>query len=632
MAKLLLLRGDQDIREWDLEFGENSVGRQRSNNIVISDPRVSRRHFTIFVDEHQVVLISQSTTQATYVNGIRIQDRIGLDDGDQIKLGEFLLGYYASDRSAREARLSHTNEPYDLSGHEISVAGPPAGDEANFEVIAKIKSSEISDFGDGESDSKKMSKLYRRLVLIQEIGQQLVAELDLKALFSMILEKIFSLLTVDTGVVLLFEAANRRVIPVAVRDAQGASDGTKMNISRSLVQFAVHNRVGVLSADTKKDERFHEEMSIIHRGINSAMCVPFIHQDEILGVIYVENSESLYTFTEEDLSLLTILANQAAVAVRNAKLCKQVLSEENKRNNLSRYLTPQLVESITKDEVALTLGGKQVRCAILFSDIRGFTSLSEKLAPDAVVTMLNEYFTAMTDIIFKYNGTLDKYVGDAVIAAFGSPVSDDDACLNALRCSVEMLNRLGETSFGGMNFEVGIGLHFGEVIHGNVGSERIMQYTVIGDTVNTASRLCGGAPGDKILMSREFVDGVGRDFPIHELDPVKLKGKSESIPLFEFAGKLKHLEDAEIPPPPAGATPLPATAAADAGQATPHDDGGATASQPTARPESAAQAATPTPIPDAQAATPPPTRTPGVNEPGAEKPGTSSDPTQSQQA
>lgn len=552
MAKLIAISGPDYPKEWAIETGISPAGRRPVNTIVLSDPSVSRQHFSIRMVDDQASIINHSATQGTYVNGIKVEGELQLNHEDQIRVGETTL-VFNIEEAAHESGFSTSdvqdNRPLPGLGGGAPPGGPQAepaaaaSQEESFEAVANPLEASIVGLAGMASDSSEGMEVQKRLRLINDIGQQLVAQLDLRELFSLILEKVFELIPVDTGHVLLFDPKKRRVDTVAIRNADGSTAPTEHTPSKSLVLFAVRERKAVLSADTQSDERFSAQMSIISRGIKSAMCVPMLYQDETLGVIYVDNYQSDYTFQRSDLDLLSILANQAAVAVRNAKLLQELLTEEAKRSNLSRYLAPQIVDTVSQEGYNIELGGKKVEAAIMESDIRGFTSLSEGMDPADVVSMLNTYFSEMTEIVFDTKGTLDKYIGDALLAAWGSPVPDPEASLNALRAAVMMQGRLPEITFPqGGAFSIGIGLHYGPVLHGNLGSEKIMQYTVIGDTVNTAARLCDKCAPGKILMSDKFVESLGRQVPLNELEPIQFKGKSEPMKVYEFAGTLEDLK------------------------------------------------------------------------------------------
>lgn len=528
MPRLVATIGPDQAKEWTLDEGMSTVGRRPVNTVVLTDPSVSRQHFSIRRVGDEITLINHSATGGTYVNGLRTDTELQLNHADQIRAGDTTLVIYLDNAPAGAAGLAGFGEDDRPLGGIDGLS-----EESSYAAVSDPLEASIMGLAARGATDEHLAK---QLSLIQEIGQQLVAQLELKTLFDMILEKVFSLMPVDTGSVMLIDPDKKTVETVAVRNNDGSTNRTHHNPSKSMLLYSVAERKGLLSADTLADERFQAQESIISKGIKSAMCVPMIYDGVTLGIIYTDNYDSPYSFTENDLNLLTILSNQAAIAVRNAKLHRQIITEETKRNNLSRYLAPQIVDTVTGEGYNLELGGKLVEAAILESDIRGFTALSESMAPADVVSMLNAYFSEMTEIVFECNGTLDKYIGDALLAAFGSPVPDERCCLSALRAAALMQEQLKEMTFEHGEFEIGIGLHWGEILHGNLGSERIMQYTVIGDTVNTAARLCDNCAPGKILLSLAFIDNLGLEVALTELDPMLFKGKSEPMRVFEYDG------------------------------------------------------------------------------------------------
>jgi len=174
---------------------------------------------------------------------------------------------------------------------------------------------------------------------------------------------------------------------------------------------------------------------------------------------------------------------------------------------------------------------------IFFSDIRGFTPMSEKMGPDEIVTLLTEYFTEMVEIIFENDGTLDKFIGDAIMAIWGAPVPHEDDADRAMRAAVEMQRVLGELNKkwkeqGRQKVQIGVGINFGEVFAGNIGSDRRLEYTVIGDAVNTASRLCSKAGPGEIIISEPFYKRLKSPPPVEALEPLQLKGKAQAVPVY----------------------------------------------------------------------------------------------------
>jgi adenylate cyclase len=208
------------------------------------------------------------------------------------------------------------------------------------------------------------------------------------------------------------------------------------------------------------------------------------------------------------------------------------------RQAFERFLPPSVVEIIIANPNEIHLGGENQTVTILFSDIRGFTRMSEHMEPHAVVELLNEYFSEMTDLISESGGTLDKYLGDGIMAVYGAPFPKPDDALRATRTAMEMmralvaLNRDWE-SRGQQPLRMGVGVNTGPVTAGNIGSAKRMDYTVIGDAVNLASRLCSHAAGGQILVSDSTYLLLNGTIPAQRLEPIRVKGKETPVELHE---------------------------------------------------------------------------------------------------
>jgi len=208
------------------------------------------------------------------------------------------------------------------------------------------------------------------------------------------------------------------------------------------------------------------------------------------------------------------------------------------KNTFKRYVSKQVVDNLLEDETKLNLGGEEREVSILFTDIRGFTSMSENMEPEQVVMTLNEYFSEMIDIVFKHNGTLDKIIGDELMVVFGAPLAAEDDTERALNTAVEMQNKIKELNNirkhrGEEPVLVGAGINKGFVVSGNIGSRDMMDYTVIGDTVNLGSRLCSAAGPGEIIVSKEVIKNQEDNFSFEELKPIMVKGKKDKINIFK---------------------------------------------------------------------------------------------------
>ncbi|HNY12162.1 MAG TPA: adenylate/guanylate cyclase domain-containing protein [Candidatus Wallbacteria bacterium] len=301
--------------------------------------------------------------------------------------------------------------------------------------------------------------------------------------------------------------------------------------------------------DTHGDRVFARQLDNARQKI--IYSVPFlaIAEGELMpvGSIAIEKlSNAATSLSGEDISLLSMLASIIGNAIYNAsdlesskKFSEEQLLEKKKLTKMfSKYVSPQVVEELMKNPDSTNLGGKKQKTTILFSDIRGFTPMSEKLQPEEVVALLNEYFSEMSGIIFNWNGTLDKYIGDAMMVLFGAPIIGDNDELRAVTAAIEMQAKLKQlndklTMEGKKAIGMGIGINTGGVVVGNIGSENRLEYTAIGDSVNLASRLCSVAKAGQVIISDFTYEHVKDKVEVTKLEKVQVKGKEEKIQIYE---------------------------------------------------------------------------------------------------
>jgi adenylate cyclase len=219
------------------------------------------------------------------------------------------------------------------------------------------------------------------------------------------------------------------------------------------------------------------------------------------------------------------------------------------RARLGRLLSPNMVEEVVAGKLDMSRAGERREVAVMFTDLRGFTGISERLDATAVTAMLNEFFEVMVDVLFAHGGTLDKYMGDAIMALFGVPKPAPDAALVAVRCGLAMqqaLRGLNRVRFarGEPPLRLGVGINYGEAVWGALGSQKTMDYTAIGDSVNTASRLCAAAGPGQVLVSRSVHDAVAGTVLLNELPPMMLRGKAEPVAVWEVRDPGEGADDA----------------------------------------------------------------------------------------
>jgi adenylate cyclase len=263
----------------------------------------------------------------------------------------------------------------------------------------------------------------------------------------------------------------------------------------------------------------------IHRLVEATDAVAQGH----LGV-------SVPVTTRDELGVLTESFNRMARSLREKEMIKRAFT---------RYVAPEVVEEVLKDPEHAMLTGERRQATVLFCDIRGFTSMSERLTPEQVVSLLNEFYMLMIETVSKHDGTLDKFLGDAVMAVFGAPIAHPDHAARAVLTALDMRAAIADLAKrrreqGLAPFEVGIGVSLGEVVAGTVGTEERMQYTVIGDSVNVASRLQDRAKSGSILLSRRTYDAVRDLVDAKSLGAMKVKGKEAEVEVYEVRGLCAH--------------------------------------------------------------------------------------------
>jgi adenylate cyclase len=272
--------------------------------------------------------------------------------------------------------------------------------------------------------------------------------------------------------------------------------------------------------------------SLIGMQTTCAMYAPLSWQNERLGVLCVDTRRAGNAFTPDDLRLFIAISHHVALAIYSQRLTRDLRAQNQLLQRLLTHFSPKVRQRLLERAARgrLTLGGERSEVSILFSDIRGFTRMSATMEPDDVVDMLNAYFAALVEAIFRCEGTVDKFIGDAILAVFGSPDPDPEHHRQALHAALAMQEAVQKLNAARKEHnqptcEIGIGVHSGDVLHGFVGTQERLEFTVVGDAVNRASRFCSAAGANEIILSSEFLKHVWRDVEVESRDvPTKHEG------------------------------------------------------------------------------------------------------------
>jgi adenylate cyclase len=503
----------------------------------------------------------------------------------------------------------------------------------------------------------------KKLLALANVTQAVNSSLDLDEVLRMVMDNIIKLTSAERGFLMLRDSQGEMAMRMARNWEQESVNQSEFAISRTIIKRVIESGEPVLTTNAQEDPRFGGQESIVAYSLRSILCVPLKAKSDLIGVLYTDNRIRTGIFTESERDLLTVFANQAAIAIENARLfasvrhtlaevtelkslmdnvfssiasgvitadirdqitlcnraaegilgfttanivghnIEEVLSTcvgdirphldtvrdtdksvmgleithclpergpvdwrlnlsplkdanqttqgvaivmddmterkrlEAQRRLLERMVSPAVLEHLDPD--SLEIGGKRVDITILFADIRGFTSFSERQSPEELVAVLNQYLAAGADSVLAEEGTVDKFLGDAVMAWFNAPLPQPDHTLRAVRAALSLkaaVEKLHSELPPEAHLAFGVGIHYGEAVLGWIGTEKRLEFTAIGDSVNTAKRIQENSSKNQILISREAYERV-RDLVIAEpLGPVSVKGKSESVEVFELKG------------------------------------------------------------------------------------------------
>ena len=484
------------------------VGRSPTSDFPIIDPTISRRHAQILRQDDKILVRDLGSSNGTYVNGVRVESA-ELKPGDLVTFGKVM---FRLEELTRRSTPSKPVEPTETT---------------TGSTIVRQRSVLDAEGAIPEDKSRKT------LATLLEVSKGLGKTADIDALLDKIVGYANQILDVDRVAILLLDENNELVSKIA-RDRRGADSARA--VPQSIARTALKDRVAILTDNAGADTRFTGQ-SIVLQQIRSAICVPLLGSEQPLGVLYVDHAGDARDFADEDFDLCIAFAGIAAVAIENSQFAQRIQRQMVARSNFERFFTPQLAKRIADSAETIRLGGDKRSVAVLFSDVRGFTALAESMRPEETASLLTEYFTEMVDCVFRNEGALDKFMGDEIMAQWGAPIGTPDDADHAMNAALEMIRELrllNDTwrAKGRPELQVGIGLSYGEVFAGNIGSEKRLEFTVIGDTVNVANRLCSAAGPGEILVSDEFRRALKAPPPMEQCPPMELKNKSQPVTVY----------------------------------------------------------------------------------------------------
>jgi adenylate cyclase len=506
---------DDELKVFFLTKDKVIIGKLPENDIELKDNTVSRQHCHLQRVGKNFKLVDNKSTNGCYVNGQWVQSKV-LAVGDKITIGRTTLSYLA---------VSKEESYRDSSDQKISLVVPIA-ELVQADMKPKIKSAQPN-----------------FLVSLTELGKSLIASQNIDDSFQKLGELIFKFVCPEKIFIFYYDGKQNDIHLKYTYSQAGKKDDI-VNISKTIALKAIHEKVAILSSNTRNDSRFDSSKSILIYGITSAISVPIWARDSIYGLIYIDTSNIAHVFGEKDLEIMSIIANFAGFSIEGINSLEKLNRERRLRSRLERYHSPAVVSRLMEFQDSGTnevMPYRESEATVMFMDIVKFTSRAEKMTPIEVGIFLNNFFTEMTEIIFKNNGTLDKFIGDAIMAVFGIPLEFANHAELALVTALEMMKNIeaiNSRTPAESRIHVRIGIHSGKLISGDFGSPKRLDYTVLGNTVNIASRLESSVAGsDEIVVAETTYLATSRKFDFEPLGEKKLHGISKPVKVYRVLGK-----------------------------------------------------------------------------------------------
>lgn len=569
-AAYIIIQGPgHDGTRLALREGITSFGRLPSNDVILLGDLVSRHHARILYFDGKASIQDLGSHNGSYVNGDRISTR-PLGEGDVVRVGNFKVtlrvgpideevpGFTdeaTADASHRVPELvhdAHTSRPEGQARvvrAESRLSVPPLAAVKEAETDQGLpdnlgsreagRSRLVQEISEAEQDTRLST-----LQLLYRITEVLAETSDPRDFTEQVLEYTLDRLQAHSAVYFRMRPDRADPVQAAYINADGSADSPA--ISMSVVRWAVSKSFTVFSRDVRSDVRFSEgnSVALLPEQMSSLVCAPILAGSQVLGALYLARSLDR-PFDETEVDAIEAICHLVALGLERLQLRQQTAEEVMAREALARFHSPDVVERILaearNDETIL----ERRSATVLFCDVRGFTRWAEKAPLEVVSDFLNTYVEDISSVVFKHRGTINKLLGDGIVAVFGAPFSYGNDAQRAVEAALEIrtaVDELLETHPTLKTLHVRVGLHSGVVLTGTVGSARRMDYTILGETVNTAARIQAAAPARTILLSEATRALIDPAIQTRKLRSGQTRGQGETLELFEVLGTSDALE------------------------------------------------------------------------------------------
>jgi adenylate cyclase len=510
-----------------------TIGRLSECDLSLPFVGISRNHARITkIDDTVWIIEDLGSKNGTFINRIPLTTSQKLYDSDIITLGNIKI-------------LVNLISAVTPSPDFLEPPGSVENDQKTILRNVKQLQQRWIEAPSTKGNDTHKDKIIARLKDLVDIAKNLSAAPSIEEIFSQVQQVVFRYLDSIDRLALLVDinsSGHLELINSATRKTRQnqyrSNNGTW--ISRSICQKVFEEKVAIQSADILRDERFVGEQSILVKGIRSVMVVPLWDENKVVGVLYADANLSSYHWInegEEELSFFSSLANLVASSVQRWLLVDKLKNEEVIRHRLERYHSPSVVQQL------ISLGGapdgrlppSETEISILFADLVGFTAISERLTPTETAQLLNNLFEEMLKEIFAYGGTLDKYIGDCIMAFFGAPEPQPDHADRAVNAAIGMLNRLQRlnvNNFWHEPLQLRIAVNSGKAVVGDVGSTQRVEYTALGATINLAARMEAICNPGECVISEVTYRMLSQSTAFQEMGNYSFKGIDRLVKIF----------------------------------------------------------------------------------------------------
>ncbi|MEM8639229.1 MAG: adenylate/guanylate cyclase domain-containing protein [Cyanobacteria bacterium P01_G01_bin.54] len=508
------------------------IGRLPECDLCLPFSEVSRNHSRIFQNsEGNWCVEDLGSTNGTIVNQTEIKGAYKLNHSDAIQIGDAFLLVSLMDEGATR----HSSE-------STRIAAP----RSNTILRSAEELQQQWLRADSSGSNRSQQRAIARLEYLVEISKSLSSAESIDDIFNKVQSILFEEIAEIQRLALLVNVqgdGQLRLIDAATRQVLGFKDTQNHDwISQSICNRVFKEKIAIKTLDAQADERFEGEQSILAKGIRGAMAVPLWDTDKVVGVLYADASlhlqEAEAAESEEDLSFFSTIANLVAYSVQRWLLRRELQGQERIRHQLERYHSPAVVQQlINAGELA---GGRieprEADISVIFADLVGFSSMSERMTPQQIAQLLDRFFEEMLQFVFHAGGTLDKFIGDCIMAFFGAPEPQQDHADRAVYAALSMLKHLDTLNAANAFAEplqIRVAISSGKAVVGDVGSSQRVDYTVLGEPVNVAARLEDICAAGECMISAATYERLSQPQPFMLMGQRSLKGFERPLDVYQ---------------------------------------------------------------------------------------------------